>query len=501
MPPAGERSVPERSPLEPPLLGAIEHLTRFARFLHFTRSDEGLARQVAATSAHALAAEWNRLTRHQTDRQELPGSDLGRTIAAFAARYPDESTQWQLLGQSLAQCRNTDSDLYRAIRSRVQRRWREQIARDWTDQKARVLRKTITPLVSVLNETVADLAEVRTKLRSLMGLSGDSWDLVHANWRGINWQGLEGTAAFLRSNSSVTRLAQIVARGFPSAPVEEPHRAPAASGRRHASPATPSGRPAFAALSPVEPAFALALGEGSSWSGPALYLQQKSTAAANLRAAAESPRFPAASLCASSANPPTGAFASSGAVAPTGVVGASPETAPVIICLDTSGSMAGPGVQVSKSLTLAVAALAHEYHRSAHLFVSAGTLLHLELTRPEASLVRYSAYLEHSDSHGTDIGPPLAAALDFIENGRLPDPDDSGGIDVILVSDFRFPTIAPGHLNRMFFLQAHHRTRFHALTVHHRPMEDPLNVFDYRWHYNTGDHNQIGINPEAFRGL
>jgi hypothetical protein len=55
------------------------------------------------------------------------------------------------------------------------------------------------------------------------------------------------------------------------------------------------------------------------------------------------------------------------------------------------------------------------------------------------------------------------------------------------VSDIRFPKVGPNHLNRIYRLQSRGWARIHALTINREPIHDPLNVFDYRWHYNTAD--------------
>lgn len=334
----------------------------------------------------------------------------------------------------------------------------------------RHLRMSITPMVNVLNDLVPDLAQVRRRLRELIGFDGENWNILQANWRDVDWNGLEKVSELVRSDSSITRLSQIVGRGFPVDPEE------GAQIEKEGSPA-PGRTAGFDGPSKFYPSpFQLALIADPRTEPLGLHLfAGRSTPIHNRKRT----------------------FRRRGTTAVT----EQESSGPILICLDTSGSMMGAGTLISRTFSLAIASMAHENNRSAFLFVNTGSLQILEITRPEESLVPFSRYLGSSDIAGTDLAPPLGSALNYLEAYNRDFESHKTGTDVVLVSDFHLPTIAPRHLNRMFALQAQSRTRFHILTVAHQPMEDPLHIFDYQWYYNTDEHSQKGIPLEAFRGL
>lgn len=155
-----------------------------------------------------------------------------------------------------------------------------------------------------------------------------------------------------------------------------------------------------------------------------------------------------------------------------------PERGPVVICLDTSGSMQGAPEQIAKALTLAVARAAHEEGRACRvvLFSGPGDVEDLEIGMGPTGLPSLLRLLAQSFSGGTDVDWPLRIAFDTLERQGW------DRADLLLVSDgaFDLPTLM---LERLAMAREQHSARVHGLLIgvqaspSMKAMCDPLHVF------------------------
>lgn len=107
---------------------------------------------------------------------------------------------------------------------------------------------------------------------------------------------------------------------------------------------------------------------------------------------------------------------------------------PMIVCLDTSGSMQGTPENVAKALVLECLSVATKEKRACYvyLFGSSGEIEELELTPTESGLERMITFLSMSFGGGTDAEGPLKLALERAAEEKWRD------ADVLLVSDGEF---------------------------------------------------------------
>ncbi len=86
---------------------------------------------------------------------------------------------------------------------------------------------------------------------------------------------------------------------------------------------------------------------------------------------------------------------------------------PIILCLDTSGSMQGMPETVAKALTLACATAAHRQDRRCYLYAFGSTnqVIEHELKLTTAGIPSLLAFLEQSFGGGTDPAGPLLSAI------------------------------------------------------------------------------------------
>ena len=115
------------------------------------------------------------------------------------------------------------------------------------------------------------------------------------------------------------------------------------------------------------------------------------------------------------------------------------ELGPIIVCLDTSGSMHGAREVVAKALTLECMRGAHRQQRKCYVyaFSGPGDVMELELGTDPASMRRLLSFLTMSFAGGTDVDAPLALSLQLLNkegwemadilmvtDGEIADPDE-----------------------------------------------------------------------------
>lgn len=114
------------------------------------------------------------------------------------------------------------------------------------------------------------------------------------------------------------------------------------------------------------------------------------------------------------------------------------ERGPIIICLDTSGSMEGAPETVAKALVLEAVRVAHSELRQCFLyaFSGPGQVLEHELSLKAEGVEKLLAFLAMSFGGGTDVAAPLTSAATRL--GR----EGWNKADIVLVSDGEFPVPA-----------------------------------------------------------
>ncbi|HBH34984.1 MAG TPA: hypothetical protein DDW45_00805 [Gammaproteobacteria bacterium] len=108
---------------------------------------------------------------------------------------------------------------------------------------------------------------------------------------------------------------------------------------------------------------------------------------------------------------------------------------PIIVCLDTSGSMQGEAEQVAKALVLEALRIAFEEDRRCYVYSFSGPdqVLQHELDLATGGLANLLQFLQQSFHGGTDVSKPLLMAIDKQQKQQWQE------ADILLVSDGRFP--------------------------------------------------------------
>jgi uncharacterized protein with von Willebrand factor type A (vWA) domain len=110
------------------------------------------------------------------------------------------------------------------------------------------------------------------------------------------------------------------------------------------------------------------------------------------------------------------------------------ERGPIIVCLDTSGSMQGTPEMVAKALTLEAMRVAHKEKRACYLYAFSGPqqVIEHQLELTEQGLTEFMAFLIQSFHGGTDIQAPLEKAV------AKRDTEEWKRADIMIVTDGEF---------------------------------------------------------------
>ena len=153
---------------------------------------------------------------------------------------------------------------------------------------------------------------------------------------------------------------------------------------------------------------------------------------------------------------------------------------PIIICVDTSGSMHGTPEQVAKTLSFALLKIAIRDNRKCYLISFSTGIQTLELTNIRNNLERLLEFLSMSFCGGTDAMPAMNEAL------RMLGTEDYKKSDVVMVSDFVMSGFDASTQAKIHSAKEN-KTKFHSLVIGSSGNRQAIEEFDSNWVYNPND--------------
>lgn len=193
---------------------------------------------------------------------------------------------------------------------------------------------------------------------------------------------------------------------------------------------------------------------------------------------------------------------------------------PIIICVDTSGSMQGSPENIAKTITFALAKIALEEKRKCFLISFSTNIKTLDLsdfsetnisTKNKSDLqaknnitplINLVKFLQMSFNSGTDITPALSHSLEMLSQ------DDYKNADVLMISDFVMDNLS-NNLSLKIDNEKKKNTQFHSLVIGSSGNKNIITCFNNNWLYDIasidpekklikqlhsiGTHNQIEI--------
>lgn len=152
---------------------------------------------------------------------------------------------------------------------------------------------------------------------------------------------------------------------------------------------------------------------------------------------------------------------------------------PVIICIDTSGSMEGTPETIAKAVALYISLTAHGQHRRCYLINFSVKTKSIDIS-PAGGIRGLLDFLTASFRGGTDIVPAMREAMEKICE------EEYEKADILAISDFAMPPDAFDSLSSQMERVRSTGTRFYSLTVGHFPYGPRTeDIFDGCWNYEA----------------
>jgi len=390
---------------------------------------------------------------------------LETALRFLVALYPAQAQKWNRPVQD-------DADHRRAVLS------------DWTSwsgvRRAQARQRADASELPGFHQTlwtrIRKLAEAEAAVRGLLSDRDVGWDLDSGAWEDLDFRPLEDVAAVLEQEPALRRIAELLGRDYRARtrPPEPPPTPPTLD------PEPEPGRTEIRGVRFGAEWQALVSSEAALLAFPETQtLFFKKTAEAELLVwdhfspAPPAPKTLSATMERQKRN----------------------DRGPVVIALDTSGSMRGKPEQVAKAAVLALLRVCLEEGRACYLINFSSEHRNLDLSEVGTALPELLRFLEFSFHGGTDLAPALRECLKVLEAGAFRD------ADVLVVSDFAVPKIPSALRAAVRHQQEFRGTRFYSLTVSVRPLNDFLNIFDAGWVYNIHPYQTNGIAPESLDAL
>ncbi len=154
---------------------------------------------------------------------------------------------------------------------------------------------------------------------------------------------------------------------------------------------------------------------------------------------------------------------------------------PMILCVDTSGSMQGTPESIAKAVTLFLGIKAKNQNRPCFVINFSTNIEMFEVTGA-TGITELTGFLSQSFHGGTDVAPALRYAIKLLET------ENYEKADVLVISDFVMGDL-PENLLKKLAQQKLNGNQFNSLVIGNLFMTNRLNTyFDNEFIYNSNSH-------------
>ena len=167
------------------------------------------------------------------------------------------------------------------------------------------------------------------------------------------------------------------------------------------------------------------------------------------------------------------------------------EKGPIIICVDTSGSMSGAPERIAKAIAFCISSKAISENRPCLLINFSTSIKVIEFNK-FSSFSDILNFLKKSFNGGTDLIPALKYSLDKMESEKFEK------ADVLILSDFILNNIGNEILEKINNAKIL-GNKFYSISIGNLFMDRNLNnIFTKQWVYNPDTSNLDLLNEIAF---
>ena len=153
---------------------------------------------------------------------------------------------------------------------------------------------------------------------------------------------------------------------------------------------------------------------------------------------------------------------------------------PIVICVDTSGSMQGAPETIAKTISLLMILKAKNENRACYLINFSTRIETLDLSS-EFTIERLMTFLQMSFYGGTDVAPAIQQGLSIMSA------DNYKSADMLIISDFIMSGL-PTSFQRPIEALRESGNKFYSLVIGSCFMEHRLKtLFDHEWVYDPYD--------------
>ncbi len=158
------------------------------------------------------------------------------------------------------------------------------------------------------------------------------------------------------------------------------------------------------------------------------------------------------------------------------------EKGPILMCIDTSGSMIGAPERIAKTVAFALTKIALQDERKCYLisFSTGIETLDLSSFKGANAFSTLITFLRKSFNGGTDAVPALTESIKMLQK------KDWENSDVLMISDFIMNSL-PEDIENKIKAEQEKDTYFYSLVIGESSNEKALEVFDANWNYNPSD--------------
>lgn len=153
---------------------------------------------------------------------------------------------------------------------------------------------------------------------------------------------------------------------------------------------------------------------------------------------------------------------------------------PMIICVDTSGSMQGTPERIAKTVAFALAQKSLEEERGCYLISFSTGIETMDLSSFNSTdgITNLVRFLRMSFNRGTDANPALEYSVKLLKE------KDWKNADVLMISDFVMGALG-SELEKNIKAQQEKKCRFFSLAVTSGGNNQVISTFDKNWVYDT----------------